>query len=85
MMAQFSTLITLLGVVIGLLGTLVSVVWRARGWIDRLNTTDGNLARAIEELTRTQKEMHQQNQERFRVIEQRLNGRAGDSPGRPGR
>jgi uncharacterized membrane protein YccC len=69
---HFEATVTLLGVVIGMLGALVTSVWKARGWIDRLNQTDSGLARAIEDLSRTQRELHQANQERFLAIESRL-------------
>jgi hypothetical protein len=89
MITHFEATITLLGVVIGMLTTLVTIVWKARGYIDRLNTTDGNLATAIEGLAKTQRELHQENRARFEAIERRLEppwrGRAGAEPGRPGR
>lgn len=71
-MTHFEAVITLLGILVGLLTTLISVVWKARGWIDRLNHTDGQLATAIGELTRSQREMHQTNQDRFQAIEAQL-------------
>ena len=52
MLTHFETLITLLGIVIGLLGALVTAIWRARGWVDKLEATDARLATAIESLTR---------------------------------
>lgn len=79
MITHFEATITLLGVVIGMLATLVTAVWKARGYVDRLNTTDGRLADAIENLDRTQQDQHRENQERFRQIEVRLDH------GRPGR
>ena len=76
MITHFETTITLLGVLIGWLAALVAGVWRIRGWIDRLNTTDGQLAHALEELSRTQRELHAANQDRFRAIERRLRMRS---------
>jgi len=75
---HFEAAITLLGVVIGILGTLAAGVWKARGWIDRLNHTDSQLAKAIEDLSATQRELHRENQRRFEAIEARLPG-----PGHP--
>jgi hypothetical protein len=69
---HFEATITLLGVVIGILGTLAACVWRARGYVDRLNTTDARLADAIELLNRNQVNQHRENQARFTAIEQRL-------------
>jgi hypothetical protein len=69
---HYEATVTLLGVILGMLTTLVAVVWRARGYVDRLNTTDGNLAKAIDDLARTQKELHTENQRRFAAIERRL-------------
>jgi hypothetical protein len=71
-MTHYETTITLLGVVIGILATLIGSVWAARGYVDRLNTTDGRLADAIEELGKTQKQQHADNQRRFAAIERRL-------------
>jgi hypothetical protein len=72
MTSHFDAVIALLGVILGMLATLVSVVWKARGWIDRLNTTDGRLADAIDGLKVSQRDQHRENQERFRQIEIRL-------------
>jgi predicted PurR-regulated permease PerM len=72
MITHYEATITLLGVIVGMLSTLIMVVWRARGWVDRLNTTDGQLAKAIEDLTRNQRELHQENKKRFEEIEHRL-------------
>lgn len=72
MITRFETTVTLLGVILGMLSTLITVIWKARGYVDRLNTTDGRLADAIENLTRTQQEQHRENQERFARIEKRL-------------
>lgn len=74
MITHFEALIALLSAMLGMLVVLISAVWKARGWVDRLNTTDGNLATAITELTRTQRELHRENQRRFERIEQRLSG-----------
>jgi hypothetical protein len=71
-MTHYETAITLLGVVIGILATLIGSVWGARGYVDRLNTTDGRLADAIEELAKTQKQQHADNQRRFAAIERQL-------------
>lgn len=76
MITHFETIITLFGVAIGWLAALVAGVWRVRGFIDRLNTTDGQLAHAIEELSRTQRELHAANQQRFTAIERRLRMRS---------
>lgn len=83
MITHFEATLTLLGVVIGLLTTLITVIWKARGYIDRLNTTDGNLAKAIDDLSRTQMLLHESNQDRFRAIEWQL-GQAGPWHGRGG-
>lgn len=72
MITHFEATITLLGVVIGILATLVGSVWQARGYVDRLNTTDGRLADAIEQLSKTQKTQHADNQRRFTAIERQL-------------
>lgn len=78
MITRFETTITLLGVIIGILVTLIGSVWGARGYVDRLNTTDGRLADAIEQLAATQKAQHKDNQRRFTEIERRL---ANGTPG----
>jgi hypothetical protein len=70
--SHFSTIIGLLTGVIGLLGGLIAVVWRARGYIDRLNTTDSKLAEAISDLSVTTMTLHRENQARFRRIEAKL-------------
>ena len=72
MTGHFETIITLAGVIIGILSTLIAVVWRARGYVDRLNTTDSRLAQAIEDLNSTQKAQHAENRARFERIERRL-------------
>ena len=72
MITHFEALVALLSAMLGMLVILITAVWKARGWVDRLNTTDGNLANAITELTRTQRDLHQENQRRFERIEQRL-------------
>lgn len=74
MITHFEAVVALLSGVLGLLAALVTAVWKARGWIDRLNTTDGNLAKAIETLTSTQSDMHAANQRRFQTIEDQLQG-----------
>ena len=74
MITQFEATTALLAAIVGILVTLVAAVWKARGWVDRLNTTDGRLADAIEALTRTQQEQHAENKARFTAIERRLNG-----------
>lgn len=90
MITHFEATVTLLGVVIGMLGTLVTVVWKARGWIDRLNATDSALAAAIKSLDENQVRQHRENQERFQAIEKRLaqqppRGRSSAGFARPGR
>lgn len=72
MSGHFETVLTLSGVIIGILSTLIAVVWRARGYIDRLNTTDTRLAQALEDLNTTQKTQHAENRARFERIEKRL-------------
>lgn len=86
-MTQLEGIMALLAAVLGMLTALVTVVWKARGWIDRLNTTDARLADAIENLARVQAEQHRENQVRFVAIEQRLgwNGSSGASAPRSGR
>jgi hypothetical protein len=69
---HFETLVALLAGLSGLLGTLIVVVWRARGYVDRLNTTDSDLAKAIQDLANVSVQMHRENQARFRVIERKL-------------
>jgi hypothetical protein len=75
-MTRFEAGITLAGVIIGILTALIGSVWHARGYVDRLNTTDGRLADAIESLAAVQKQQHADNQARFARIEQQL-GRRG--------
>jgi hypothetical protein len=58
--------------VIGMIGTLSGVVWRARGWVDRLNSTDARLAAAIEALTNTMGQQHRENIRRFEAIERKI-------------
>lgn len=72
MITHFETTVVLLSAVIGMLATLIASVWHARGWIDRLNVTDDKLATAIENLAKTQRDLHQENQRRFESIERRL-------------
>jgi hypothetical protein len=69
---HFEATLTLLGVILGVLSTLVAVIWRARGYVDRLNATDGRLADAIDNLRISQESQHQENQRRFERIEDRL-------------
>jgi len=69
---HFEATLTLLGVIFGVLSTLVAVIWRARGYVDRLNATDGRLADAIDNLRISQESQHQENQWRFERIEDRL-------------
>lgn len=76
MITHFDATITLLAAILGMLVTLITAVWKARGWVDRLNTTDGRLASAIEALTQTQRQQHAENIRRFESVERRL------SPGR---
>jgi len=67
--------VTLLATIVGLLGGLITIVWRARGYVDRLNTTDSELARAISDLGKTTVILHRENQARFTRIERKLNDR----------
>lgn len=83
MITRFEATASLLSIVIGMLVTLIASVWKARGWVDRLNATDGRLATAIEELTKSQQILHQANQERFAAIERQL--AAASARGRPAR
>lgn len=71
-MTQFESVMTLLGTVVGLLTALIIVVWRARGYIDRLNTTDSELAKSISDLSGTMRNLHRENQYRFMKIERKL-------------
>lgn len=71
-MTQFEAIIALMSAILGMLIILSTAVWKARGWVDRLNTTDGRLADAIEALTRTQTDQHAENRARFEQIERRL-------------
>jgi hypothetical protein len=71
---HFEATIALLSACIGMLGALIAAVWKARGWVDRLNATDGRLADAIEGLTQVQQQQHRENLARFNVIEGRLGG-----------
>ncbi len=68
---HFEATLTLLSVVIGMLGTLIGAIWRARGWVDQLNTTDGRLADAIDALRATMQIQHEENQRRLLVLERR--------------
>lgn len=68
---HFEAILGLLSVVIGLLVSLVTGIWKARGWVDRLNQTDGRLADAIEALTVTQQTQHAENQRRLAALERR--------------
>lgn len=81
-MTQIEAVVALLAGILGMLVALSTGVWKARGWIDRLNATDSRLADAIEALTKVQAEQHRENQGRFQAIEQRLalNGRPGARP-----
>jgi hypothetical protein len=69
---HFQATLTLLGIIVGMLGALIGVIWKARGYIDRLNETDGRLADAITSLRKSQENQHQENQRRFERIEDRL-------------
>jgi len=79
---KFETIITILSLLAGMLATLIATVWRARGWIDRLNATDRELSKAIRALTTSQEQMHRANQERFGRIETRLDSLTGGPGGR---
>jgi hypothetical protein len=72
MTSHFDAIMALLGIVIGLLSTLITVVWKARGYVDRLNTTDSRLADAIDALRQTQTDQHQANLRRFESLERRI-------------
>lgn len=72
MITHFEATITLLGVLLGMISTLIAVIWRARGWVDRLNTTDSRLADAIDHLRQSQSQQHRENQRRFERLEDRL-------------
>ena len=72
MITHFEATITLLGVILGMLSTLIAVIWKARGYVDRLNATDGRLADAIDNLRKAQTVQHKDNQRRFERIEDRL-------------
>ena len=65
--------VTLLATIVSLLGSLIVIVWRARGYVDRLNTTDSELAKAISDLSKTTVILHRENQARFTRIERKLN------------
>lgn len=67
-----TTAVTLAGVIIGILSTLTAVIWKARGYVDRLNTTDSRLAQALEDLNTTTRAQHAENRARFERIERRL-------------
>jgi hypothetical protein len=87
---HFEATVTLLAAVIGMLATLIGSVWKARGWIDRLNETDSKLAAAIENLAVTQRDLHSENRARFEAIERRLEpprrrGRGDAGAGAPAR
>ncbi len=69
MITHFEAILSLLSIIIGLLVSLATGIWKARGWVDRLNATDQRLAEAIETLTRTQQQQHAENQQRFRELE----------------
>jgi hypothetical protein len=69
---HFETIITGLGTLIGMISALIVVVWRTRGYVDRLNTTDSELAHAISDLGTTMISLHRENQTRFRRIESKL-------------
>ena len=68
---HFEALVALLSAVVGLLVTLITAIWKARGWVDRLNQTDSRLADAIEALTQTQQTQHAENQRRLLALERR--------------
>ena len=82
MITHFDALVTLLGIMIGLLSSLALGIWRARGWVDRRTAAEQRLARAIEDLTSAQVTQHRENQARFASIEARLPA-PGGRPGRP--
>lgn len=53
MLTRFEALIALLTFILGVLSTLTAVIWKARGWVDQLNTTDARLADSIDALRAT--------------------------------
>ncbi len=71
-MTHFEVIVSVLSGTIGLLSGLILMVWRARGYIDRLNTTDSELSTAITDLGKTMLLMHRQNQLRFGRIERKM-------------
>ena len=71
-MTQLETLIALLAGIAGLLTGIFILAWRTRGYVDRLNTTDSDLAKAISDLGTTMVTLHRENQTRFRRIESKL-------------
>lgn len=80
-MTKFEALVAILSLVIGMLGTLIGVVWKARGWIDELRSTDERLARALETLTASQLVQYKETQRRLRTVERRLDSGPRAAPG----
>jgi len=72
MITHFEAAVALMAAIVGMLGALTGAVWKARGWVDRLNTTDGKLAAAITDLSETQKILHRENQRRFEALESQI-------------
>jgi hypothetical protein len=72
---HFEATLALLSVVIGMLGTLIAAIWKARGWVDQLNTTDARLADAIDALRTTMQLQHSENQRRLVALETQGNRR----------
>jgi hypothetical protein len=79
---HFEATLTLLGIVIGMLGTLIGLGWKARGWIDSLNATDRSLAEAIDALRRTMQSQHADNQRRLAALENQERAQRGHPPRR---
>ena len=69
MITHFEATLTLLGIVIGMLGALIGAIWKARGWVDQLNTTDARLADAIDSLKTVMQQQHGENQRRLSALE----------------
>lgn len=71
MLTRFEALIALLTFILGVLTTMTAVIWKARGWVDRLNTTDARLADSIDALRDTMQLQHAENQRRLVALERR--------------
>ena len=78
MITRYETIITLISVAIGMIATLIGVIWKARGWVDKLAETDKaqgvaleHLATAVDTLSRTMAAQHSENVARFVRLERR--------------